>query len=204
LDLESDFGTPIWSLTKVSPLLCYPSLVMTHAFLIVLLYLVVSTQASVIANLSVYTDSACSMPYTNDTSWQWFGNFSNTEVADTYIGTYGSCITAPAPNITSGQVFCVTSTADSHTNLIYSMGAAEWTVNNSCSSTPSSDISYYFSGLNGTCARGQVTISGRLQVLYATYSCATGSTPNAADVSAGPLSPILLLMILASAMIIAL
>lgn len=175
---------------------------MIHSLLIVLFYLVMSAQASIIANLSVYADSACSVLYTNDTSWQWFGNLSNTEVADTYISTYGSCITSLAPNIASGQFFCVTSTATSHTNLIYSMGAAEWTSNNSCPATLSSNISYYFSGLNGTCARGQVTLAGTSQTLYATYSCATGSIQNVADVSARSLGDILSVIILASTMMI--
>ena len=127
----------------------------SHAALLLLLALqsfFVVTYSSAISNLAVYTDSACSLPYTNDSSWKSWGNLPANQVPSQYIGVYGPCVTTPAPGIASGEFFCVGDGTGTNTS-VNSLGALEWLSNSSCPTTPGYDFSYYFSGRPGTCAK---------------------------------------------------
>ena len=62
-----------------------------------LFVLTVQGGQSSIQNATVYTDSACTQVFTPDTSWQFFGNLSYSEVDNTYINNFGPCVNAFSP-----------------------------------------------------------------------------------------------------------
>ena len=131
-----------------------------HAALLLLLALQsfsAVTHGSAISTLAVYTDSACTLPYTNDSSWQSWGSLQANQVPSQYIGAYGPCVTSPAPAIASGEFFCVGDGSGTNTS-VNSLGALEWLSNSTCPAAPAGqyDLSYYFSGRPGTCAQSDL------------------------------------------------
>ena len=121
--------------------------------LLSLFVLTVQGGQSSIQNATVYTDSACTQVFTLDTSWQFFGNLSYSEVDNTYVNSFGPCVNAFTPSVASGQFACVISTVEGATynGSLYTLSTQEWTSNSGCPSTPAANIRYYFSGRSGLC-----------------------------------------------------
>ena len=139
-----------------------------------------------ITGLRLYSDSACTQNYTADSSWQSWPSINGSLITSQSIGTYGPCVANPAPSISSGQFFCVTSTNGNGSN-IYSLGAQEWSSSTSCSPAGGYSLYYYFSGLQQRCAAGFVNSSGTTSsAVYATFTCTPTGTKNAAALSAWP------------------
>ena len=128
--------------------------------LAVLWLAVSSSSAAVISNLTVYSDSACSTPWTDDGSdsstWSVFSSLSDSQVDSSLLGTPGDCLGAISPTVQSARVACVTSYSTANATL-YTLSAVEWSHNNSCPTSSPFDVRYYFYGRANSCIRSART-----------------------------------------------